>query len=521
MSHTLPARPSLDQLKKQAKELLTAFRADEPEAHARFVRHHPAKNPSQPFALHDAQLVLAREHGFTGWPQLKEEVEIRAASFADRANRFVEDAVGDHLNRARASMLSESGLAGASLWTRLVSGDASALIFALQSDKSWLGRTDGPRPGWQPLHYICFSRFQQDDPLRFRDCAKLLLDAGADANTTWLHPSWPDAPLSALYGATGENNNPALARLLLERGANVDDGESVYHAAEHYHQESLEVLKEFHVSLGRHSFWQNTPLYFLLGYNPNHGNWTKSRSGVRWLLDAGCDPNIPCGKNADTALLQAVRQGHSQELIQWLLTAGANPNQANQSDELPLIEAHRAGRRDLAAMLLDHGAKDIALSSNQQFLAAAFSGDETRVRQLTGLSFSEEERLAIVRAAERGNTEAVRLFLAAGFDIDFKGSHPWGATPLHMAAWNGWAVTVKFLLSRGDAITLPANPPEASLPLGWAVHGSLHCRNTKADYAQVIHLLLAAGAEPYLAYAENCAPEVADILHAAVAGKSL
>lgn len=522
MSHTLPARPSLDQLKKQAKELLAAVRAGESAALARFARHHPAKNPAQPFALHDAQLVLAREHGFPGWSQLKDEVEHRLSTFAEKVKRFIDDAVGERYLRARAALQVEPTIADANIWTRLVLGDAAALTAAIRHDKSWIKQTGGPRETWHPLHYICFSRFQQDDPARFRDCAQLLLDAGADANAAWFHPSWPDAPLSALYGATGENNNPLLARLLLERGASVNDGESLYHAAEHYHRESLEVLQEFHASTGLHPFWKNTPLYFLVGYNPNHGNWPKTRQGIRWLLDAGCDPDIPCGKNADTALLQAVRQGHSEELIQSLLTAGANPNQSNTAGELPVIEAHRIGRKDLVSLLRQHGANEPELSANQQFFGAAFSGDETKLRELLapGLSFTEDERLALPRAAELGNTAAVRLLLDAGFDINFKGSRPWGATPLHMAAWNGWAETVELLLSRGADISIPANPPETSLPLGWAVHGSLNCRNARADYAQVIRLLLAAGAEAYLTYTENCAPEVADILHAAVAGKT-
>src|SRR5262245_38367373 len=64
----LRARPDLDQLKRQAKELLAAFRAGEPDAVAEVVEQFRGANP-ETFALHDAQLVIARSHGFASWPK--------------------------------------------------------------------------------------------------------------------------------------------------------------------------------------------------------------------------------------------------------------------------------------------------------------------------------------------------------------------------------------------------------------------------------------------------------------------
>jgi hypothetical protein len=70
----LPPRPVLDQLKRQAKELLDAFRAGDAIAIAE-VRAHHGNVPSTAFALHDAQLVLARTYGFDSWPRLKAFVD--------------------------------------------------------------------------------------------------------------------------------------------------------------------------------------------------------------------------------------------------------------------------------------------------------------------------------------------------------------------------------------------------------------------------------------------------------------
>jgi len=93
--NTLPARPSLEQLKKQAKELLQAHQSAEPEAIRLFAAWHPGKN-AKSFALHDAQLVLARQYGFVSWAKLKEEIERLNSDFAARVRRFVIDG---HMNR--------------------------------------------------------------------------------------------------------------------------------------------------------------------------------------------------------------------------------------------------------------------------------------------------------------------------------------------------------------------------------------------------------------------------------------
>src|ERR1700752_1557340 len=79
----LPPQPNLEQLRKQAKDLLEEYRAGKPEALAevqRFERH----PDSVKFALHDAQRVLARAYGYESWPKLK--------AFVDGVNveRFME-----------------------------------------------------------------------------------------------------------------------------------------------------------------------------------------------------------------------------------------------------------------------------------------------------------------------------------------------------------------------------------------------------------------------------------------------
>lgn len=69
-TRTLPARPDLTQLKRQAKELLQAFGAGDPIATAEVQAHYQSAHRDT-FALHDAQLVLARLYGYPSWPKLK------------------------------------------------------------------------------------------------------------------------------------------------------------------------------------------------------------------------------------------------------------------------------------------------------------------------------------------------------------------------------------------------------------------------------------------------------------------
>ena len=68
----LPPRPSLEFERKEAKALLRLLRAGDPDALARARARHPAIDASAPehIRLADAQLVIAREYGFTSWPRL-------------------------------------------------------------------------------------------------------------------------------------------------------------------------------------------------------------------------------------------------------------------------------------------------------------------------------------------------------------------------------------------------------------------------------------------------------------------
>lgn len=79
MKQNLPTRrmrehPDLEQLKRQAKQLLKTFKAGDAAA-AEEVKAHYDTAQVETFALHDAQLVIARSYGFDSWPKLKAYVD--------------------------------------------------------------------------------------------------------------------------------------------------------------------------------------------------------------------------------------------------------------------------------------------------------------------------------------------------------------------------------------------------------------------------------------------------------------
>lgn len=86
----LPNRPSLEQLRKQAKDLLRELRNGEQPAIERLRQHKPGA--SDPI-LADAQFVLAREHGFESWPRLVHHIQAAQAPELEQHRRIAEDLV--------------------------------------------------------------------------------------------------------------------------------------------------------------------------------------------------------------------------------------------------------------------------------------------------------------------------------------------------------------------------------------------------------------------------------------------
>ncbi len=125
----LPERPNLDQLKHQAKDLLHAARAGDADAMARFrilpafARDSEASLRRRPLGLHDAQSVIAREHGFESWNALRGHVEETTLGFNAAVEAFIEAATDGRADRAERLLALHPGIARADFYAALVTGD--------------------------------------------------------------------------------------------------------------------------------------------------------------------------------------------------------------------------------------------------------------------------------------------------------------------------------------------------------------------------------------------------------------
>lgn len=166
----------------RAKELLKLAHAGNKEAKARFKRYHPsfkrASPPVDSLSLSDAQLIIARENGFTNWTRFK--------SYIATLDRSREESSPERLHsivRAR---------------------DLEALHEFIERVPKAVALRIEPA-GTTALHEAASGNWQ--------DGVELLLEVGADINAVAAQP--PVTPLQMAIGF----RNPSLALWLLEHGA--------------------------------------------------------------------------------------------------------------------------------------------------------------------------------------------------------------------------------------------------------------------------------------------------------------
>src|SRR3984957_12507095 len=97
-------QPDLKQLKRQSKELLADFRAADAAAVNEVTAYYDDPQLAT-FALHDAQLVIARSYGFESWPKLKAYVD------GVTIRRLVEAVSNGAIERVRAMLKARPELA--------------------------------------------------------------------------------------------------------------------------------------------------------------------------------------------------------------------------------------------------------------------------------------------------------------------------------------------------------------------------------------------------------------------------
>jgi ankyrin repeat protein len=501
----LPDEPSLELLRKRAKQLLRSARRGDPEAIARCRAASPRLAAlgddalAASIRLADAQHAIAREHGAASWPKLVRLVE-DLLPLVKRPELFLQ-AIRDRKTKTAKRLLARYPDVGrANLFAAAAAGEADALA-ALLAAFPQLASAPHPGDNWTPLVYACCSELHSALPARARGitrAAEILLDRGASANEHVLFdPADPNSKLPALYWAC-VSGHTAVVELLLTRGADPNDGESIYHAAELDRRDCLELLARHGADLtGPHSHWGNTPLYFLAGYKEWSPTCATATAGMRWLLEHGADPDAKSGASGETPLHRVAAYGRSPAVAELLLARGATLDVERADGRTPYALAVRTGNAAMAAFLRERGADPAKLTAVDELLGACLAADEPRARALLAAEpallerFGEEDHQAFALAAEEKREASVRLMLALGFDLSWEGS--WGGTPLHHAAWHGDVPMTRLLLSLGAPVDV-RDKQFGSSPIGWAAHGSAHCRRADDDYVAVVGALLDAGA---------------------------
>ena len=478
---TLPARPDLGHLRREARDLLRAAQAGDTDAAGRISAVSGGLN------LSAAQLAVARDYGFASWPRLKAAVEARSRDLEEQAQRFCEASIRDWSGQAARMLEATPELAGYNFATAVVLGDAERVRREIERDPGLVNRPD-ERWGFTPLHGACASRWHRLDPARadgLATVARLLLEAGADPHGTAPTGSW--TPLGC---AVAGETNPAIVRLLLERGAVPDDRDLYLAGFAGDDHETLRLLLE-------HTDDVAETARSALAAPIDNGDI----EGVRLLLDAGADPNRYTDDADEPAPLMyaAVRTDAPAELVDLLLSRGADPAAPGPDGRSPYAFAISKGRADLAALFRSYGADQDA-SVADELLAACLSGDVEAVRERVGrdqgllASLSDLQRAgALARGAETGNAAGVAAMLELGFPVDSRGEL--GATPLHTAAYAGSAEVAELLISHGADLEA-SDGNWHSPPLDWALVGSGEQpdSNPAPDWVRTVKALLDAGA---------------------------
>jgi len=332
----LPARPNLEQFRKQAKELLK--RRSSNDVTQRIKKFHPrlrelTEAQLKTFSLADAQCVLAREHGFESWPKFIKHIQ--------------------DISRAH-SPVSKFELAA----DAIVTGDLPTLNCLLQENPE-LARARSTRAHGAPLiHYVAANGvedFRQKTPGNIVEITRALLRAGAEVDSTTSEYGGGSTAL----GLAATSYHPAAAGVqmelldaLLKAGANVNGAPGGWNpvvaalhngrgdAAAFLAERGAHLDLEAAAGTGRLDV---LPLYINEDGSLKNGATKKQleygfiwaceygrTSAVKFLLERGvrADSSPTCG---ETGLHWAAFAGHA-EIVELLLAANAPVNVTEQGN---------------------------------------------------------------------------------------------------------------------------------------------------------------------------------------------
>ena len=388
MASSLPDSPSLEKLRGLARALQAAWRRDDPDALQRLAHLHPRPEvaATQSFPLAAAQLVVARSYGFTGWPALRaylDQVAVLGRTPPDD-DRLTDDVARfcalaglryDRLDApprwaaARELLRARPDLPERSIHVAAMAGDVSTVRRALASGVP--ADELGGSMRWTPLMSLAYARADLGDPIA---TATVLLDAGADADAgiLWGGLATPFTALTGVFGEgeMGAGRQPAhpqwreLATLLLDRGAEANDAQTLYNRMFRRGTGHLELLFAYGLGQGDGGPWRRrlgAATESIVEMMQRQVGWAVDHAmadRLELLAQHGFGPGtadvegqpevVPPGR---TALHEAAWDGDVQRVAE-LLEAGADPYAVDEEHHTTPREWAEFAFQDAAAALL-------------------------------------------------------------------------------------------------------------------------------------------------------------------------
>lgn len=380
MASSLPERPSLEWLRKAAKERLRALRAQDPAAR-----------------LAQAQLLVAREHGFTSWAKMKQLVE-GGEGGQGGVDRLLELVGAGRLDEVRdmldAHPMLVNGVGAHPFWggrpqplhVAIETGRRPMIDLLLERGADVNGAND-QYDHWSPL-MLAMNRDRQDIRLE-------LIRRGARVGLAEALMMGDDARVSVLLSnglpqpAPNRGSWLALARTIAAIDALVAHGAGM-EQPDHWGTRPIEALSKLGDAgrpLVRH--------LASLGATPSPADVARLGDATELRRLAEVDAQAV---REDAVLLAAVSNRH-HDLVRWLLSLGASAN-ARERDQAHQTALHTAawnGDLPMVKLLLEGGADPAAL--DDEYDAPPVGWAETSL-EITG----NEGCGDVVRFLGRGKT---------------------------------------------------------------------------------------------------------------------